>query len=135
MSRPKNSPSKNRRSETSVHRFVRMRFLYFTNIGFDSWHFTALTRCLHHQGIKIVFRYARSSTIINHPSPSFTSAGVFRALANPKFSNKFQLCRENKTFEFSSSFPSDSRIHRSTEMALSNLRTLDYSIGLSMSIG
>ena len=135
MSRPKNSPSGNRRSATSVHRFVRMRFLYFTNIGFDYWHFTALARSSHHQEIKIYFRYSRSSTIISHRSPSFTSIGVLQALAYPKFSNKFQLCRENKTFEFTSSFPSDSRIHRSTEMASSNLRTLDYSIGLSMSIG
>ena len=56
-----------------------------------------MARCSHHRGIKICFRYSRSSTIISHRAPSFTSAGVLRALANPKFSNKFQLCRENES--------------------------------------
>ena len=89
MSRPKNSLSGSRRSATLVHRFVRMRFLYFTNIGFGYCYFTALARSSHHAGMKICFRYSRSSTIISHRTPSFTSAGVLRALANPNSSNKF----------------------------------------------
>jgi len=83
--------SKNTVWRTSVHRFVRMRFLYFTNTVFENWHFTALARWSHHQRIKNCFRYVLSTTIISHRSPSFTSAGVLRALANPKVSIKTQL--------------------------------------------
>ena len=75
--------SKNTVWRTSVHRFVRMRFLYFTSTVFEHWHSTALARRSHHQRIKNCFRYALSTTIISYRSPSFTSAGVLRALANP----------------------------------------------------
>jgi len=40
--------SKNTVWRTSVHRFVRMRFLYFTNTVFENLHFTALARWSHH---------------------------------------------------------------------------------------
>jgi len=47
-------------------------------------------------GDQIFFRYSRLTTIIGHHTPSFTSAGVLQALANPNPSNKFQLSREKE---------------------------------------
>jgi len=96
MSRPKTSLSGSRRSATSVHRFVRMRFLYFTHIGFRSLAFYSMGSHFAPSGDQKFFRYPRQTTIINHRVPSFTSAGVLQALAIPKFSNKCQLCRENE---------------------------------------
>ena len=135
MSRPKILPSGNRRSATLVHRFVRMRFVYFTNIGFDSWNSTALARCSHHQGIKICFHYSRLTTIINHRAPSFTSAGVLRAL--DFYEHWLVLLLPTSTNSVAKTnlrnivlFSVDLQNHRSAEMASSNLRALDCSIGL-----